>query len=536
VEKNKVSIIPKSRTMPRLIDELASTYPAHEALVGSTQRFTYAQLKDEVMKVARRLHGLRVVKGDKVAILMGNKAEWVVGALAISSLGAVMVAMNTWSTPRELEYLIKHSDAKYIIAAPAFLKYDYAKTLREFEPLTERFPLLKGMLCVGSHVPEGWLPLFDGRSELDSAHDAAIEVARDAVKPTDIAFLLYTSGSTSTPKGVQLLHAGIIENMWNIGERQGVTEQDRLWLAVSLFWGLGCVNAMMNLLTHGGCIVLQESFDAGEALGLIEREKCTIFYGTPNMAQALHEHPDRARHDLSSLRGGMSMGTPEQIMRVIELGARQICNIYGLSETYGNSHVSDARDPLDRRLASVGKPLPGVIQRIVDPETGMEQPPGLVGEIRVKGYVTPGYYKDAELTAQCLDEAGFFKTGDLGYVDEDGYLYFRGRLKEMIKTGGINVAPAEVEAVLMSHPAVYLAQVVGVPDDTRDEILAAVVVLNADVHISPEALIQHCKQNLAAYKVPRLLRFIAEQDLPLTTTGKIQKNRITATFFSMATS
>lgn len=530
-----MSIIPKSRTLPRLLIELALTYPNHEALVGSGQRFTYVQLKTEVLKVARRLHGLGVRKGDKVAILMGNKPEWVTSALAIASLGATMVALNTWATGRELEYMIKHSDAKFLVAAPGFLKYDYQKMLQELQPLASRFPLLQGILGVGPHLPPGWIPLFDGLSENDDSADHRIEQAYDVVKPADIAFLLYTSGTTSTPKGVQLQHSGLIENMWHIGERMRCTEQDRLWLSVSLFWGLGCVNAMMNLLTHGGCIVLQESFDAGEALLLIEQEKCTLFYGTPNMAQAIHEHPEREKHDLTSLRGGMSMGTPEQIMRVVELGAKDICNIYGMSETYGNTHVTDARDDLAKRLSSVGKPLPGVIQKIVAPEIGKEQPLGVVGEIRVKGYVTPGYYKDEALTAQCFDEQGFFKTGDLGYIDADGYLYFRGRLKEMVKTGGINVAPAEVEAVLMSHPHVQLAQVVGLPDESRDEILAAVIVLKANVELSTEAILRHCKENLAAYKVPRVVRFVTEQELPLTTTGKIQKNRIAATFFSSNT-
>lgn len=528
-----MSKIPASKTLPRLLEEQALNYPDREALVGSGRRLTYAQLRAEVTRLAARLHGLGVRKGDKVAILMGNRPEWVLSALAITSLGGVMVALNTWSTAPELDYLIRHSDATYIIATPAFLKYDYARMLGELGPLAERFPLLRGVLAVGDTVPEGWLPLHgDGANEKD-AESARAELARlaETVRPGDPAFLLYTSGSTSRPKGVQLLHAGLIENMWNIGERQHVTERDRLWLSVSLFWGLGCVNAMMNLLTHGGCIVLQEHFDAGEALRLIESERCTMLYGTPNMVQALSEHPERPLRDLGSLRGGMAMGTPEQIMRAIDLGAREVCNIYGMSETYGNSHVTDVRDPLEKRLRSVGRPLPGVTQMIVDPETGREQPAGQTGEIRLRGYVTPGYYKDPALTAHCFDERGFFRTGDLGCVDEDGYLYFRGRLKEMVKTGGINVSPAEVEEAIMSHPAVSLAHVVGVPDDCRDEILAAVVVLDGDAGVSPEALIRHCRERLAAYKVPRLVRIVTEQELPLTTTGKVQKNRIAQTFF-----
>jgi fatty-acyl-CoA synthase len=320
--------------------------------------------------------------------------------------------------------------------------------------------------------------------------------------------------------------------MWQIGERQRVTERDRLWLAVSLFWGLGCENALFNLLTHGGCIVLQEHFDAGQALELIERERCTVFYGTPNMAQALYEHPDRAKRDLSSLRGGATIGTPEQIMRVVELGAREICNIYGLTETYGNCNVADARDPLEKRISSVGRALEGVEQRIVDPLTGKVLPAGEVGEVRVKGYVTTGYYKDPARTAEAFDENGFFRTGDLGMLDADGYLHFRGRIKEMVKTGGINVAPIEVEEVLLAHPAVQAAFVTGVPDAVHDELLAAVIVPKRGVVLTEREVTEHCRKTLAAYKVPRLIRFAAEEELPLTTTGKVQKNRLASTFFN----
>ena len=299
--------------------------------------------------------------------------------------------------------------------------------------------------------------------------------------------------------------------MWQIGERQQVTERDRLWLAVSLFWGLGCENALFNVLTHGGCVVLQEHFDAGEALALIERERCTLFYGTPNMAQALHEHPDRPRRDLSSLRGGATIGTPEQIMRVVELGAREICNIYGLTETYGNCNVADAADPLEKRLASVGRPLAGVDQRIVDPETGRVLPRGEVGEIRVKGYVTIGYYKDAARTAESFDEHGYFRTGDLGFARRRRLACTSaGGIKEMVKTGGINVAPVEVEEVLMSHPGVHAgvrhrragpaarrgARRGDRPAAGRDAVGGGRSAL------LPEAL--------AAYKVPRLVRFVAE--------------------------
>ena len=248
------------------------------------------------------------------------------------------------------------------------------------------------------------------------------------------------------------------------------------------------------------------------------------------MAQAMYEHPDRLRRDLSSLRTGATIGTPEQIGRVVELGAREICNVYGLTETYGNCAVTDAHDPHEIRRASVGRPLDGVRIRIVDPETGALLPTGAVGEIRVEGYITPGYYRDPERNAAVFDAEGFFLTGDLGMLDAEGRLYFRGRIKEMVKTGGINVAPIEVEETLMRHPGVSAAFVVGVPDPVRDEILAAVVVRRPGSAVTEDELRRHCATALAAYKLPRLYRFVEERELPLTVTGKLQKNRLRALF------
>ena len=523
--------MPKSRTIPDLLDELATRFPQREALVGGGRRYTYAALREEVRGFAKGLHALGIQKGDMVAILMGNKPEWIIADLAICSVGAVMVAVNTWATSRELGYLLAHSDTRMLIASDRFLKKDYFAMLEELEPLSRSAPRLESIVHVGARPYRDSVSFDDVLTRGCAVPDAKITHATRAIDPKDVTYLLYTSGSTSTPKGVQLQHYALIENMWQIGERMRVTEHDRLWLAVSLFWGLGCENALLNLLTHGGCVVLQESFEPGEALRIIEGERCTLFYGTPNMAQALSEHPDRPKYDLSSLRSGGTVGTPEQIRRVVDLGAREICNIYGLTETYGNCTVSDAREPLDIRLASVGRPLPGVDVRIVHPQTGNVLPQGKVGEIRVKGYVTIGYYKDADKNRAAFDASGYFITGDLGFLDAEGRLYFRGRIKEMIKTGGINVAPAEVEETLMTHPAVKLACVTGVPDAQRDEIVAALVVCRPGQRVEQADLLALCRRRLAAYKIPRLMKFVTEAELPLTVTGKLQKNRL-AKFFT----
>lgn len=526
-----MSLVPQSKTLPDLLDELVRNYGQRPALVGSGRRWSYHDLKNDVMKIARRLFRLGVGKGDKVGILMGNEPEWISSALAITGLGAAMVSINTWVTLRELEYLIRHSDCKYIIATPSFLKADYGDMFKSLEPLSERFPLLRGILGVGTKLPDNWLPLYDVKVTEDLSADTTIRAVFAAVEPDDLAFLIYTSGSTSTPKGVEIAHRGLIENGWQIGERIHVCEDDRVWLAVSLFWGMGCENAMMNALTHGACMVLQAHFEPGEAMRLIEEEKCTIYYGATPLASAMLGHSDRARYDLSSMKRGISGGSPQQLQQVVALGVTQICQVYGLTETYANSHVNDCNDNLERRLESCGRPLPGFVQRIVAPD-GQELPPGKEGELQLKGHITSGYYKDKELTTGSFDKDGYFKTGDLCCVDEQGYLYFRGRLKELVKTRGLNVAPMEVEAVLAMHPAVHLAQVVGVPDALHDETLAAVVITKPDMQVTADELTQFCRTKLSAYKVPRQIRFISERELPLTSTGKIQKNRIASNFFS----
>jgi fatty-acyl-CoA synthase len=521
--------MPASRTIADLLDELAERHPEREALVGGGQRYSYRALREAVRGLAKGLHALGVRRGDKVGILMGNRPEWMIADLAITLLGGVMVGLNTWATATELEYLIRHSDTKLLITVDRFLKYDYLAILDALAPHAERLPELATIVCLGDATRPGHRRFAELTPLGAGVPDAVIDAAQHAVARDDVAYLLYTSGSTARPKGVQLQHDALIENMWWIGERMHLTGADRLWLAVSMFWGFACENALFAVLTHGGTIVLQEHFDAGAALALIERERCSVLYGTPNMVQALTDHPDRARHDLACLRRGGTLGSPDQMWRAIAL-VPEICQVYGLTETYGNCSVTDAHDPAERRAHAMGRPLPGVAIRIVDPESGAALPVGAVGEIRVKGYVTCGYYKDPERTAASLDRDGFFMTGDLGLLDDDGDVRFRGRLKEMVKTGGINVAPIEVEEVLMAHEAVRLAFVVGVPDPVRDEVLGAVVVLRRAGGATEATLLEHCRRALAGYKLPRRFRFVAETDLPLTVTGKVQKNRLAELF------
>ncbi len=440
--------MPVSRTIPALLEEQSEKFGEREAIVAGAQRLSYKALRAEVRRTAKGLMTLGVQRGDHVAILMGNRVEWVLAFLALQQLGATTVGLNTWATPREMEYALAHAEVTCLIAVDHFRRNDYRVMIAGMQPRNTVLPRLRHTVWVAADATTApaaniapaaqdgmsWEAMVALGSDVA---DEQIDAAGRVVHADDVAMLLYTSGSTASPKGILLQHGKWIQNAFEIGERQHVTHADRLWLAVSLFWSFGCVNALPNLLTHGGCVVLQEHFNAGEALSLIERERCTILYGTPNMVQALVEHADRAKHDLSTLRSGAMIGTPEQLMGAVNLGASQICNVYGLSETYGNCAVIDAGEPLDVRLQSVGKPLPGVSLRICHIETGEPIPVGEVGEIRVQGPLFSAYYKDEEKTRETFDAQGFFCTGDLGTLDTQGRLYYRGRLKEMVKSGAL---------------------------------------------------------------------------------------------------
>jgi fatty-acyl-CoA synthase len=389
---------------------------------------------------------------------------------------------------------------------------------------SERLPELSTIVTVGERRRDGVYRFaeFAARSA-----DVRAAAAAETATPDDLCCILYTSGSTATPKGVTLAHRGVIENGFAIGERQHLGLLDRLWLAVPLFWSFGSANALPAILTHGGTIVLQESFEPGEALALLERERCSVYYGMVNMARAMLEHPDRTRTRLDAMRTGLTIGLPEDIALTMDaVAAPELCNVYGSTETYGNCAVTDAHDARDVRLTTQGLPLPGMDIRVVDPDSGRALPRGEVGEFRVKGHTTPGYYRDPEQTRGAFDADGYFTTGDLGLIGDDGRVRFRGRLKEMIKTAGVNVAPLEVEAVLLAHPSIKQDYVVGVPDRDRGEAVVAAIERREGTTATADALLAFCRERISSYKVPARVVFRTADDFPRTPTGKIQKPQL----------
>ena len=528
---------PHSRTLGSLLDEMAAARPNADAVVFQGERLSYGGLKARADDLARAFLAAGVRRGDRVAVILPNRPEWLIAMFAASKIGAITVGVSTFSSPREIAWTIEHCRPAAIVTLESFRGRNYLDAIYATCPelsraapgqvRSERLPELRAVVCVDERRHDGVHRFVDFAARPSEAREADRVAAQAAVAPDDLAYVLYTSGSTATPKGVTLAHGGVVDNGFAIGERQHLTAADRVWLAVPLFWSFGSANALPALMTHGGALVLQESFEPGEALALLEQQRCTVYYGMANMARAMLEHPDRPRRDLTSMRTGLTIGLPEDVRMTMDaLGARELCNVYGSTETYGNCAVTDAADALALRLETQGLPLPGMDIRVLDPDTGRVLDRGEIGELRVRGHVTPGYYEDPEQTRAAFDADGYFKTGDLGLIRDDGRVQFRGRFKEMIKTAGMNVAPLEVEAILAIHEAVRQAYVVGVPDRIRGELVVAAVELREGAAATPEALTAFCRERLAGYKVPTRFVFRKGDEFPRTPTGKVQKPQL----------
>jgi fatty-acyl-CoA synthase len=445
-------------------------------------------------------------------------------------VGAVVVAFSTWSTRDELDWLLQDSAVKLLIALDRFGDNDFLADLRTLssergEPASwrsARYPAL----CDVVLLAEGEHAGFVRYDELAAAMPAPRPPPGDSASATDDAIIIYTSGSSSRPKSVPLSNLGIIENGFNIGERQGYRPDDRVLLAPPLFWSYGSANAMSATLTHGAALVLQGRFDAGEAIALIERHRCTALYTLPAITSAIISHPSFRPERVGSLRTGLTIGAPQDVLTAARvLGAAEICNVYGQTESYGNCCVTPHDWPLERRAVCQGPPLPGVKIRIVDAQTGAILPPGEEGLIEVRGYVMRGYIgSSAEQSASVLSRDGFFRTGDMGRLLPDGAMSFSGRVTEMIKKGGINISPVEVEDVLMRHGSVALAGVVGLPDPLHGELLVAFVVPKPGAEPRPDELVTHCRTLASRYKVPDFIEI--RDSLPVTVTGKLMRREL----------
>ncbi|MDZ7839608.1 MAG: class I adenylate-forming enzyme family protein [Gammaproteobacteria bacterium] len=525
---------PHSRTLYDLLDEQANRYPDRLAAIHDDRSATYSELDRRSRVVAAALKARGICAGDRVALLLHNSIEWLEVCFGISALGAVVVPISTWSKAAELEFLLDDSKAVFLVTLDSLGSQDFARDLCQLIPeleqkespesLTcERFPTLRGIAILGDSKPSG-VTAYESFINVEPLDPVPPPGARG--RAVDDAIVLYTSGSSSRPKAVRMMHYATIENGFNIGERQGLQPDDRVHVSPPLFWAYGAANAMPATLTHGATLVLQTRFEPGVALDLIERHGCTAIYTLPVMTNALIENDAFAPERTRTLRTGLTIGGPQDVKKAAEvLGASEICNVYGASETYGNCCVTEHAWPLDERAHCQGEPLPGVTVRIVDPETGKPVDAGEDGLVEVRGYLMAGYGgASASQNESVFTPDGFYRTGDIGHLDRLGRFVFVGRDTEMIKRAGINVSPVEIEEVLLQHPKVAQSSVVGVPEERRGEVIVAFVVPKQGESVSAQVLDAHCSALMSRYKVPD--RFIVRKSLPLTTTGKVMRREL----------
>ncbi|WP_156679274.1 class I adenylate-forming enzyme family protein [Sphingomonas profundi] len=506
---------PVGNRLATVLDEKAAAAPSAPAIFYRGDRIDYAELQGRSIEAARAFLAAGVVRGDRVGVLLGNQPEFVILALAASYVGATLVPMNTWYKAGELGWTMRHAGVKLLIAVPAFLKADYRAMLGGLTDL----PKLRTVLFLDS--PE-WAAFLAAGRRLDGATFAA---ATAAVRGDDDAFILYTSGSTADPKGVRLNGAGVVRNGFELGLRRGIVAEDRVWIGTPLFYGLGAANALPAAITRGAAIVLQDHFEAGAAIDVIHRTAATVYYGTGNMTRAMLDHPDYAQVKIGSLQKG-NAGTVAEYKRMtlVEMGIKGAVPAYGLTESYGNATVGWPDDPLEAKIATSGFVLPTMEMRIVDPVSGADLPTGEVGLVLLRGCVTPGYLDNPIETAKAFKADGWFDTGDLGRLDGDGRFTFHARLKEVIKSGGINVSPVEVEQLIAGHPEVRDAYVVGVGDPVRGELVVAFV--DAAAPLKEAEVRAYVKERAAAFKVPHHVFFRDEAGLPRLASGKVAKHRL----------
>jgi fatty-acyl-CoA synthase len=511
---------PHSRTLFPLLQEQARRFAERPAVICGERVASYRDLAERAGRVGTALRARGFRRGDRVGILINNRLEWLETAFGAAALGVVAVPFSTWSKPAELEFLLADSEVEGLFAIDGFGGQDFTAALAEIAP---NCPGLRLIAMLGGEKRSGSIAYEEFVAEADPR---TLLAPGEGASASDDCVVLYTSGSSARPKAVRLRHGALIENGFAIGERMRLGPDDRVLLAPPLFWSYGAANALPATLTHGATLVLQPRFEPGEWIGLIERHRCTAVYTLPSLTGAALRHPEFRPERMASLRTGLMIGSPEEVrIAAEELGAAQICNIYGATETYGNCCVTPCDWPLQQRMHSQGPPLPGMKLRIVDPQTGRALGPEETGAVVVAGHVTPGYSgASAEHNASAFTADGYFRTGDLGFVDHDGNFHFVGRDADIIKRAGINVSPAEVESLLLQHPAVAQVAVVGAAAGERGEAIVAFVVPAQGARADAEVLRAHCRALASSYKVPDRIEICAE--LPATETGKLLRRAL----------
>ncbi|MDS1139900.1 AMP-binding protein [Pusillimonas sp. SM2304] len=522
----------------------AETYGTRPAVCYGDTHLSFNDLAERVLAFARGLVEIGVQPHEKVALWMADRPEWLLARWAVPMIGAILVPVNTRFRSHDLAYVLKQSDTATLIMQDGARGTSYIDLLAGLEPAmpghsahawsSAALPGLQRVVCLSDDALPAGMQDFHalealGRSLLtDGRPDAALQARMAAVQPDDVAQILYTSGTTSFPKGAQVCHGPLLQNNFQTIGRMRLTPEDRYLSCVPLFSATG-TSYTLSMHLAGARMVILDRFDAASYCATVEKEGITVSFFVDAIVEDLRQFADRGRYDLSSLRTGTGAPLSKSSFMFItqELGVPGLISVYGMSETSNAVARASCDDPLEKRMGTNGRPVDGVRIRIADVDTNETLPDGQVGEICIAGHVLmKGYYKQPDEDGKVFDADGWLHSGDLGELDADGYLIYRGRVKEMIKPGGFNVATQEIEQFMKTYPGVREAVVVGVPDRRLGEVGYAYIEPHPAAQLTTEALVAYCREHIASYKVPRHVEFIT--DWPMTSSQKIRKLELKA--------
>jgi fatty-acyl-CoA synthase len=525
------------------LDQAAQRHPDAPALIVRQQRkrYTYQELLEDVDLVARGFLQLGVQKGDRIGIWATNCAEWVLTQFATAKIGAILVNINPAYRAYELEYALKQSECQTLLLIEGFRDCDYVQTISSIAPevsscsgsdlRSKKLPHLRTLICLGGNRTGmlNWNDLVDRGREVP---DEDLRNRESLLVNSDPINIQYTSGTTGFPKGAVLTHHSLVNNAQFIGHSMKITHEDKICIPVPFYHCFGMVLGNMVSVVAGAAMVIPAAyFDSLATLEAVAEERCTALYGVPTMFIAQLEHPRFEEFDLSSLRTGIMAGSPcplELMKQVVDrMNCRELTIAYGLTEASPVITQTTTEDPIELRVATVGKPLPHTEVRIAHPGTGTPVPLGEPGELWTRGYlVMKGYYKNDEATREAIDSDGWLHSGDLATMDTEGYCRIRGRIKDMIIRGGENIYPREIEEFLYTCERISDVQVIGIPDRKYGEAVMAWIKLKEGCSLTEEEVQNFCRGKIATYKIPRYIKFVSE--FPTTVTGKVQKFKMRA--------
>ena len=517
-------------TIPHLVRSSASRFPAREAIVdvdgGVT--LTFQQLAAAAHDAARAFLAHGIEPGDRVAVWAPNVWEWVVAAIGAQSAGAVLVPLNTRFKGREAAYILGRARARALLTVSGFLDTDYVALLRDAVDVTEELPDLEAIVVLRGDTPSGTVTWGDFVARGDVVTSEEAEDRAQQVEPDALSDIMFTSGTTGNPKGVMCTHAQTLRAYRDWSAVTGLREGDRYLIVNPFFHTFGYKAGWLAALMMGATNLPHAVFDASAVLERVPRDRISMLPGPPTLYQTILNHPDRDRHDLSSLRlsvTGAAAIPVELILRMREeLTFETIITGYGLTESCGIATMCRYDDDPETIATTSGRAIPGVEVHVVD-DRGHEVTRGEPGEVVIRGYnVMRGYLDDPEETAATIDADGWLHTGDVGVMDDRGYLRITDRTKDMFIVGGFNAYPAEIENLMLRHDAVAQVAVVGVPDDRMGEVGMAFVVLRPGASAAPDEIVAWCRAEMANYKVPRRVELV--DALPLNATGKVLKYQL----------